>query len=350
MVAMAAAFLGETLGPAAVADSYVLCNPPYSLLDKNFTENWVSAHLKDEHGNTGRQKYEARTATLKAFFDILRTRQALQQDAAFVDKYAGNRKPERKDSYTAQWDREDHGLDCSTHGRVTLYFNPHDQVISATPLQGIGWRGMSAQEIADTGGDGVFTQSVFAQDHLAGQVEDYDIWQRNGKSLAPESLDFWNPRSQIAEYSVEKGLEASRAIGRKILTFLLAPIMIVLTKLAGIRINALPPKVWHLPIKAPRLPEPFLPESTRHGNPGGQFDEDTNAPSDALNTQRPFQPDDAYASHRKLGKGDAQTEAALRYEQNGRLRMQARREGLVEKGKYPYLSGQTIKTVPLANQ
>ena len=86
MVAMAAAFLGETLGPSAVADSYVLCNPPYSLLDSNFTENWVSGHLKDEHGNTGRQKYEARTQTLKAFFNILRTRPAMQQDAAFVDE------------------------------------------------------------------------------------------------------------------------------------------------------------------------------------------------------------------------------------------------------------------------
>ena len=99
MVAMAAAFLGETLGPSAVADSYVLCNPPYSLLDSNFTENWVSGHLKDEHGNTGRQKYAARTQTLKAFFNILRTHTAMQQDAAFVDECSANRKPERKDSY-----------------------------------------------------------------------------------------------------------------------------------------------------------------------------------------------------------------------------------------------------------
>ena len=335
MVAMAAAFLGETLGPEAVADSYVLCNPPYSLLDKNFTENWVSGHLKDEHGNTGRQKYEARTRTLKAFFDILRTRQAMQQDAAFVDKYTANIKPGRNDSYTAQFDREDHGLNGTTYGRVTLYFNPHDQVISATPVQGIGWRGMSAQEIADTGGEGVFTQRVFAQNHPVGQENetDYDIWQRNGAPLAPGSQDFWHPHSLIAEYSIEKGMRSSQHIGRKILTFVLAPVMIVLMKLARTRINALPPESWLLPMKAPKLPDTFLPHARRDGKLSDQFDEGNDAPSDALDSQRPADPDDAYAEHRAQGQGDAGTEAALRYEQNGMLRMQARRDGWVEKGK-----------------
>ncbi|MGK5045699.1 T6SS effector phospholipase Tle3 domain-containing protein [Janthinobacterium sp. GB4P2] len=116
----------------------------------------------------------------------------MQQDAAFVDEFSANRKPERKDSYTAAFDRADYGLHGSTYGRVTLYFNPHDHVISATPVQGIGWRGMSAQEIADTGGEGVFTQRVFAQNHLVGQEneKDYDISQRNGQPLTPDSIDF----------------------------------------------------------------------------------------------------------------------------------------------------------------
>lgn len=85
------------------------------------------------NGNTGRQKYAARTQTLKTFFNILRTRAAMQQDAALVDEYSANRKPERKDSYTAAFDRADYGLQGSTYGRATLYFNLHDQVISATP-------------------------------------------------------------------------------------------------------------------------------------------------------------------------------------------------------------------------
>lgn len=335
MVAMAAAFLGETLGASAVADCYVLCNPPYSLLDSNFTENWVSGNLKDGHGNTGRQKYEARTQTLKAFFNILRTRSAMQQDAAFVDECSANRKPERKDSYTAAFDRADYGLHGSTYGRVTLYFNPHDQVISATPVQGIGWRGMSAQEIADTGGEGIFTQRVFAQNHLVGQEneKDYDIWQRHGQPLTPDSLDFWHPRSLVAEYSIEKGMRASKGIGRKILTFLFAPIVIILAKTAGTRINALPPKSWRLPMKAPKLPEVFLPHSKRFADISDQFDEGCDAPADSLHKDRAAETDGAYAPYRSQGKGDAQTEAALRYEQNGMLRMQARRDGLVEKGK-----------------
>jgi hypothetical protein len=36
-----------------------------------------------------------------------------------------------------------HGLNGNTFGRVTLYCNPHDQVISASTVQGIGWRGES---------------------------------------------------------------------------------------------------------------------------------------------------------------------------------------------------------------
>ena len=291
--------------------------------------------MKDEHGNTGRQKYEARTKTLKAFFGILRTRQAMQQDAAFVDKYTANKKARPEHGYEAALDRAAYGLNGSTYGRVTLYFNPHDQVISATPVQGIGWRGMSGQEIADTGGEGVFTQRVFAQNHPVGQEneKDYDIWQRNGAPLAPGSLDFWHPRSLVAEYSIEKGMRSSQRIGRKILTFMFAPVMIVLMKLARMRINALPPESWLLPMKAPRLPETFLPHAHRNGKLSDQFDEGSDAPSDALNRQRPAEPDDTYAAHRAQGHGDAATEAALRYEQNGMLRMQARRDDWVEKGK-----------------
>ena len=305
MVAMAAAFLGDTLGADAVADSYVLCNPPYSLLDRNFTENWVSGNLKDEHGNTGRQKYAARTATLKAFFDILRTRQTMQQDAAFVDKYTANKKARPEDGYKAALDRAAYGLHGATCGRVTLYFNPHDQVISATPVQGIGWRGMSAREIADTGGEGVFTQRVFAQNHMVGQENenDYDIWQRDGQPLTPDSLDFWHPRSLVAEYSIEKGLRSSQSIGRKILPLLFAPVMIILSKAARTRINALPPHPWRLPLKAPKLPEPFRPRSRRFNETSAQFDEGRNAPTDSLHKERPAEARRCLCAASRAGSG-----------------------------------------------
>ena len=160
---------------------------------------------------------------------------------------------------------------------------------------------------------------------------DYDIWQRNGQPLTPDSIDFWHPRSLVAEYSIKKGMRSSKGIGRKILTFLFAPIAIVLSRAAGTRINALPPKVWRLPMKAPTLPKPFMPQAKRYADLSEQFDEGCNAPADSLHKDRPPEADDVYASERAHGKGNAETEAALRYEQNGMLRMQARREGWVEK-------------------
>jgi len=114
---------------------------------------------------------------------------------------------------------------------------------------------------------------------------------------------------------------------------LFAPIVIILAKTAGTRINALPPKSWRLPMKAPKLPEAFLPHSKRFADISDQFDEGCDAPADSLHKDRAAEADGAYAPYRSQGKGDAQTEAALRYEQNGMLRMQARRDGLIEKGK-----------------
>lgn len=256
----------------------------------------------------------------------------MQQDCTLVDELSANHTPGHR--YTAPEDRQAYGLNGFLHGRVTLYFNPHDQVISATPVQGIGWRGMSAKEIADTGGDGVFTQRVFAQNHLVGQQneKDYDIWQRDGQPLAPLSQQFWHPPSKIAEYSIEKGLRASRSIGRKILTFLLAPVIIIGAKASRIRINALPPEAWQLPIKAPKLPEPFLPRAKRLGKTSAMFDEGLDIPADGLNAARMGASDQAYAAHRAQGRGNADSEASLRYEMNGMLRMEARRAGLVKPG------------------
>lgn len=135
----------------------------------------------------------------------------------------------------------------------------------------------------------------------------------------------------MAEYSIKKGLRASKGIGRKILTFLFAPIVIVGSKLAGTRINALPPTPWKLPLKAPKLPETFPPQSQRRGKFSKQFDEGCDSPADSLHSARPVEAGDAYAPYRAQGKGSAQDEAALRYELNGMLRMQARRDELAEK-------------------
>jgi hypothetical protein len=56
MIGMAAAFLGDRINQVTdargktgrcVADNYVLCNPPYSLLKSNVTQGWVERDMKD---------------------------------------------------------------------------------------------------------------------------------------------------------------------------------------------------------------------------------------------------------------------------------------------------------------
>jgi len=76
MVGMAAAFLGNKMAKVqdaagksgcCVADTYVLCNPPYSLLRRNDTEGWLQGQVRDVDGNVGRQSGKARRQTLAAF-------------------------------------------------------------------------------------------------------------------------------------------------------------------------------------------------------------------------------------------------------------------------------------------
>lgn len=249
--------------------------------------------------------------------------------------------------FTAEADRAKYGLNNSTHGRVTLYCNPHDQVISSTTVQGIGWRGLNDTEITATFGDGVFTQRVFAQGFAVGKQGQYDYWRHHHlstaeKPLKPGSLDFWQPNSPYAKYSVAKGLEADQGWGRILswpMTVLSAPLIIIALKVAKTRINALPPENWKLPLRAPDLPESFPPESVRFGIASKQFDQDYDAPGEYRNKdrihERMLAQDDPYTGSRttKDGKrtdipqGNERSEAGLQQEHHAYLRMQAKREG-----------------------
>ena len=82
-------------------------------------------------------------------------------------------------------------------------------------------------------------------------------------------------------------------------------------------------------MKAPTLPEPFMPQAKRYADLSEQFDEGCNAPADSLHKDRPPEADDVYASERAHGKGNAETEAALRYErQSGPWRWWGELQGL----------------------
>jgi len=353
MVSIAAAFLGERLGQVTdgdgnpgncVANTYVLCNPPYSLLKDNPTENWTQSSLGNDDVGYGRQTYEARIGTLKHFFEIVR-RQANAQSAASIDKWSAN----EAHGFTTENDRGTYGFGPgnTSYGRVTLYFNPHDQVISATPAQGIGWRGMSQVEINDAGGAGMFCQRVFAQGfHVGGKETSYDFWNdhhvkdKDGRNLKPKSQQFWYPESPRVEYSIKKGTDANGSFLPKILTTVAAAVLTPALKTVDLRINALPDEGWTTPLAAPRLGEKgFLPTSLR----SSCFDEGLDAPGFSRNARRQRARNDPYAGDRPVrpdprdpadaprtdaAQGDEDSEASLRYEHHALLRMRAKRDGM----------------------
>lgn len=355
MIGMAAAFLGDRMpavsdawgasGPC-VADNYVLCNPPYSLVESNFTENWTAQHLADADGRTGRQTHAARVATLAAFFDIIRRRKELnnRQTTERID----DRMASKSRVFSAQDDRDKYGLNGSTYGRVTLYCNPHDQVISSATVQGIGWRGLSDRkrfdEIAATRAEGVFTQRVFAQGFEVGSQGRYHYWRDHWRQPEAGSKDFWYPHSKNAKYSIKKGLAANKSFAGCFFTAATWPAMTLLTSLARTAINALPEADWTIPLTAPALPKPFVPEAVRFGQASKNFDQGYEPPGMFRDKNRIRESGDPYVGDRVLAKdkfvvsgeeikktdaaeGDSNDEAALRYEHHALLRMQAKRAG-----------------------
>ncbi|BEV13453.1 DUF3274 domain-containing protein [Herbaspirillum sp. DW155] len=343
MVGIAAAFLADRLG--VQADNYLLCNPPLSLLPDNFTENWSQRGSSDSQGSLGRQTYRARVETLKNFFALLRARAARAHADDRIDKEMANSNPKLGPAFTAAGDRQRHGLNGSTFGRVTLYCNPHDQVISATTVQGIGWRGMSEQEIEVTNGRGVFVQRVFAHQYLVGQTpgKSYRYWDDRWNKDAGAGKDgFWHPPSPIVAYRFWQGLASNETIIGKIATAVTQPLMRYI-ELSRERVNASVAKSWSIPVDAPELPRHFLPTAYRYGNLSPQFDEGIDAAGNARQARKSEvnkKSGDPYDEHATLtsedgsvndaAQGDQDSEARLRYEHRARLRMQARRGDIAD--------------------
>ncbi|MGK5077571.1 T6SS effector phospholipase Tle3 domain-containing protein [Janthinobacterium sp. HLX7-2] len=341
MVGMAAAFLGNKMADVqdaagksgrCVADTYVLCNPPYSLLRRNDTEGWLQGQVRDVDGNVGRQSGKARRKTMEAFFDIVRGQAKEPPLSAALARMAAN----VRHDFTLEKDKAAYacGPQPSTRGRVTLYCNPHDQVISATPIQGIGWLGLCAEEIKATRGDGVFTQRVFAQGYPVGQHGDYDYWSNHYRQPKRGSPDFWFPHSPMSKYDPDKGVRASISAEGKAATVRTAATTSALMKWLKIPIHAVPPDDWRIPVTAPVLPEIFTPQAVRFGVPSPQFDQDIDPPGTHRHADKARSADDPYANAELGGTpaGNRDTEAGLRYEDHARLRMKARREKLYSNG------------------
>lgn len=345
MIGLAAAFLGDRLsgqsGVNCVADSYVLCNAPYSLVDDNSPENMSQSDMTDRQGRSGRQTGKARVETMKAFFKIIAQQKSRKQDDARVDARMANCERD----FDIAKDRAGHGYNGTTYGRVTLYSNPHDQVISSSSVQGIGWRGMSAAEIAATGGTGVFSQRVFAQGFEVGKagLTSYHAWSNHWRKPEKGDKSYWFPESPTADYSLKKGLTTNSSVIGTIAAVLTWPIFKLALGVVRKRINELPPDDWVLPLEAPPLPEPFMPEAKRFGVSSLLFDQGYDAPGQSRDKNREREAGDPYGDDNPIPKGGSQgkqtertdkalgdkdSEASLRYEHHAFLRMQAKRDEL----------------------
>nr|WP_175917385.1 DUF3274 domain-containing protein [Burkholderia pyrrocinia] len=364
IVGLTAAFFGDALQKvkdpwgregSCVADTYVLTNAPYSFAQSEgqqksstLMDTWSQRGTKDDKGNRGRQTYAARTQTFGKFLSIIGARAAyeLSPDKVDEDMANGRVSPTSNKSYAAQDDRARHGLNGSTYGRVTSYCCPHDQVISAVTVQGIGWRGIGKHELDDIGVSGVLTQRVFASGFPVGVQKPYryweDDWRHDKKGTTP---GFWYPPSLPARFGLIGAIKGNESIFGMMGTLITAPIMYAATAVTStlkmFRVNEDPPKGWTIVADAPALDEPFPPKALRFGKPiltedgeaKSDFNEGNDPPSawrDASKTDADKQADDPYDQYKAKNKdgdakGTAESEAGQRYEDRALMRMEARR-------------------------
>lgn len=115
------------------------------------------------------------------------------------------------------------------------------------------------------------------------------------------------------------------------------------------RINASPDKYWKIPLEAPDLPETFFPQAKLFGAICPSFDMGLHPHGWNRNKDAAHPQGDPFHGERELeiprgglhgekqrtdaARGNEESEAALQYEYHASLRMMAKREGKVGKGK-----------------
>jgi hypothetical protein len=379
MVGLAAAFLGDVLPDVTdpwgnkgrcVADAYVLANPPYSVANTDTgLENWSQRRMRDTHSRGGRETYAARTQTLRNFFDMIRERAAFEMPADKIDEDMASTRPSQMGGkpYTAGADRTAHGLNGHTYGRVTLYCCPHDQVVSASPVQGMGWRGLGRRvkksadgtlvavrdkdgrdELTDVGAQGVLTQRVFATGFPVGSYADYHYWENDWRYGKGRTQGFWYPPSPPAKYGLTRALSANEDPVAKLFTTAFAPVLYVVTLATSsfnlFRVNADPPEGWTVTADAPPLDTPFTPKGylygrqdrpveVRDGDAFSDFNEANDPPAAArAENKEEKKADDPYDNYEpkqadQAAIGTIDSEAAQRYEDHAIVRMRARKDG-----------------------
>ena len=309
----------------------MLCNPPYSLESLGM-DKIVNDDDKSATGQFGSVTTAARKQTFLNFLAAVKARAGKGQALDLINRYHAF-----KDPVTAQpvfslgafpsdpTTLAPPGLDRDNRGRVFLYCNPHDQVIGVSPVQGIGWRGVSPSQLGEIGADGVFHQRVWAMPG-GKQATPFAVgapdWTGKAYRYVDDNHDprqFWNPPAPKMQFKLS--LHEDQGALSSIATVATAPLLWLVTRLFSFRINDDPKKDWAVPITAPVLRQPHTPRSSRYGR-SMEFDQGHDPAADAL-----AKADDAAklkdGSHGGAfdagGQGDVASEAGLRYEVNARL-------------------------------
>ncbi|MET3116500.1 hypothetical protein AAKU64_000706 [Undibacterium sp. GrIS 1.8] len=332
MVTIAAALLGEK--EHALADTYILCNPPYSLESLGM-DKIINHDDKSAVGQFGSVTTAARKLTFANFLKTVKELQAKigPQSLDLINRYHGFKQPDSGKtifelsafpSDPKQVPQE--GQDRDNRGRVFLYCNPHDQVIGVSPVEGIGWRGVSQAQLPEIGADGVFHQRVWATPG-GNQSPSFAVGSPDWTGRAYRYIDdhhkpghFWYPPAPRMKY--ELSLNPNQSVASQIITVLTSPIFLIFTRLVTLRINNEPKKDWAVPITAPVLRSPVVPQSVRYGKTA-EFDQGYDPAHDALANaeDKDKLKDDVHGGlYQDSGAGDANSEASLRYEHQARIR------------------------------
>ncbi|WP_028205803.1 T6SS effector phospholipase Tle3 domain-containing protein [Paraburkholderia nodosa] len=181
MIAMAATLLCKERAPDAV----FVMNSPFALDDK-MTDALTCG--------SERPTAEARVKTFKAVANRIKqdkqvyTEEMMQQLHVGASQDMNFWRPDLKLNYGAP--------ERDNHGRLYVYFTPHDRVMGAVPLQSIGWQGVS-DKLLDELGDTV-KQRMLARSMAVGDepgVRKFGTLPRIAEDqLVPgaKPTDFWN--------------------------------------------------------------------------------------------------------------------------------------------------------------
>lgn len=156
MVAMAASLLCKTRAPDAV----ILMNSPYALQDKA-TDTMTSGNYRPTN--------QARVNTLINLIKrIEKDKQLLTSNDLENLRVGATPDKERWTPNASIATAQGYIAERDNHGRLYVYFNPHDRVMGSTALQSIGWQGAS-NDIVEAHGN-VLKQRMLARNMSCGDT------------------------------------------------------------------------------------------------------------------------------------------------------------------------------------